>query len=465
MSRKIGIVLTGCTALFSAVLAGTPPAHAFLFWGRNEPSRAPAYPQYNEPAQPKKQTAKKPKVRALTPTEKKQDSGVVAQAKGKDLFVAVSIARQRLVLYADGHEIAQSPISSGTASHPTPTGIFSIIQKSRHHKSNLYSNAPMPYMQRLTWSGVAMHQGVLPGYPASHGCVRLPEYFARQMWAMSKMGMRVVVTREPVVPSDFSHPALFKQKAKVVAEAPELVRVAQAATRTNDARPVETRPAIDANPPVKAPEFELTPEGVPIIEAAPVVTDAAPVAPPAAKADAPAAAPATTAEPAPSAAPVAPPAVAAAPPPVDAQGRPLRAGPVSVFISRREGKLYVRKQFAPVFETAITIEKPEQAIGTHLFTAISPNEDETFRWTAITMPGAPPADTRPTKQNPNPLKTDPALGVSSAHEALDRVKIPQEVSARISEMMSHGASVYVTDYGIGPETGLETDFIVWTRGR
>jgi hypothetical protein len=125
----------------------------------------------------------------------------------------------------------------------------------------------------------------------------------------------------------------------------------------------------------------------------------------------------------------------------------------------------VRKQFAPVFEAAITIERPEQPLGTHLFTAIAASDDDTFSWTAITMPGRPPADARPSKREPNAPKTDLDLMPSDAKGALDRVKIPAETAARISELMSAGASVYVTDYGVGPETGLETDFIVWTRGR
>ena len=86
--------------------------------------------------------------------------------------------------------------------------------------------------------------------------------------------------------------------------------------------------------------------------------------------------------------------------------RPLRAGPVSVFISRREGKLYVRKQFAPIFETAITIERPEQPLGTHLFTAVSAKDDDSFSWNVITMPGKPPADAKPSKREPNAPKTD-----------------------------------------------------------
>ena len=91
-------------------------------------------------------------------------------------------------------------------------GVFSIIQKHKLHHSNIYSGAPMPFMQRITWSGVAMHAGVLPGYPASHGCIRMPMAFAARMWNWTKMGARVVVTPGEITPASFSHPLLVEQK-------------------------------------------------------------------------------------------------------------------------------------------------------------------------------------------------------------------------------------------------------------
>ena len=88
---------------------------------------------------------------------------------------------------------AEAPISTGMPGHSTPMGVFSVIEKQRWHRSNIYSGAPMPYMQRITWSGVAMHEGVLPGYPASHGCIRMPGAFAIKLFAWSKRGARVIV--------------------------------------------------------------------------------------------------------------------------------------------------------------------------------------------------------------------------------------------------------------------------------
>ena len=119
------------------------------------------------------------------------------------LQIVVSTNTQRVKLYANGQEVAQAPVSTGTASHPTPMGLFSIIQKNRHHVSNLYG-AAMPYMQRITWSGSAMHQGPLPGYPASHGCIRLPVDFAAMLWKTTKLGARVVIAKDETRPVDIN---------------------------------------------------------------------------------------------------------------------------------------------------------------------------------------------------------------------------------------------------------------------
>ena len=94
------------------------------------------------------------------------------------LQLVVSIANQHVTLYNDGVKVAQAPVSTGVPGRPTPMGVFSVIEKDRYHHSNLYSNAPMPFMQRITWSGVAIHEGPLPGGPASHGCIRTTHDFA-----------------------------------------------------------------------------------------------------------------------------------------------------------------------------------------------------------------------------------------------------------------------------------------------
>src|ERR1700732_1601918 len=128
------------------------------------------------------------------------------------LIIAISIEKQTVKIYDDNGFFAEAPVSTGMKGHPTPMGVFSVIQKHKLHHSNIYSGAPMPYMQRITWSGVAMHAGVLPGYPASHGCIRMPMAFAVKMWGWTRMGARVVVTPGEMSPADFSHPLLMAQK-------------------------------------------------------------------------------------------------------------------------------------------------------------------------------------------------------------------------------------------------------------
>jgi len=105
----------------------------------------------------------------------------------------VNLETQRLILFRNGVPIAASTVSSGKTGHETPTGVFTILQKAQEHYSKTYNNAPMPNMQRLTWRGIALHAGNLPGYPASHGCVRLPMKFAEKLFALTKVGSKVVI--------------------------------------------------------------------------------------------------------------------------------------------------------------------------------------------------------------------------------------------------------------------------------
>lgn len=148
-------------------------------------------------------------VAAIAPAAAAGQSGKSPSAKGP-LTILVSLKAQRLHVYDQNGLVTSSPISSGTRSNPTPTGIFSILQKNRTHFSNLYDSAPMPNMQRLTWSGVALHAGHLPGYPASHGCIRLPHGFSRSLFSMTSLGTRVIVTDHLIEPVSFAHPQLWQ---------------------------------------------------------------------------------------------------------------------------------------------------------------------------------------------------------------------------------------------------------------
>jgi lipoprotein-anchoring transpeptidase ErfK/SrfK len=110
------------------------------------------------------------------------------------LWLVIDLSAQRAVLYRNGVPIAASTVSTGRRGRATPKGVFTILQKKVVHRSRTYDDAPMPYMQRLTWKGVAMHAGHLPGYPASHGCIRLPKGFAKRLYAVTKIGTPVMIT-------------------------------------------------------------------------------------------------------------------------------------------------------------------------------------------------------------------------------------------------------------------------------
>ncbi len=132
--------------------------------------------------------------------------------------IIISLSIQRAFVYRNGVPIGVSTISSGKPGHETPTGVFTILQKHITHKSNRYSNAPMPFMERLTWDGIAMHAGRLPGYPASHGCIRLPYAFAVLVYGATKLGLTVVVTDDPLIPEIAPAPEMFEPPATGIRE-------------------------------------------------------------------------------------------------------------------------------------------------------------------------------------------------------------------------------------------------------
>ena len=215
VSASSGALIRAAVLTVAVILAATTPADAALYYysdpgiyGYVERPQPPRRPQRVRRA-PKKEDTKlaKPAVHPQAP-----------------LVIAVSIGTQRVKLYDANGLFAEAPVSTGMPGHPTPMGVFSVIEKDRYHHSNIYSGAPMPFMQRITWGGVAMHAGVLPGYPASHGCIRMPNEFATKMWGWTKMGARVFVTPGEVpAPAPFSHPFLAAYKVApqpVVAEPP-----------------------------------------------------------------------------------------------------------------------------------------------------------------------------------------------------------------------------------------------------
>jgi lipoprotein-anchoring transpeptidase ErfK/SrfK len=585
------------------------------------------------------------KPRPHRPIERNPDK--VARVEGKitppqgQLLITVSIDKQRVTLFADGKMVTSSPVSTGTPGHPTPMGVFSIIQKRRHHFSNLYGSS-MPYMQRLTWSGVAMHQGPLPGRPASHGCVRLTNEFADFLWRTTRIGARVIITRDEVAPVEIAMPGVFARRQKT-AEFPvplqTLVKVADATgavpivlaqastartaeqptkimgeptartpeTRTEPkavaaeaapvvtidvgktvesaatavgavansvvlglSRPLTAQPAANAAAPEQSTKLMGEPQPVtasraapavpaPVVTAAPAPAQAAapvvaaaapvpaasapvtapvtasvplPVRPPQPKVERvaepavptiepaplnlefakpverPAAAPVQQAHPQPSKAPsvVEIPALAApAPimreinPPASPRqaSEPVRQAtettpaipatepvpsvrevkksnePVSIFVSRRDGKMYVRQRMAPLFDMPIAIKNPDQPIGTHVYTAMSVGADDTIRWTVVSLPSSakgvpetvgkkPDSSRKVATAGSKPVVLARAEAPADPRAAIARLDIPAEAAERIAEYLMPGSSLIISDNKVSGETGEYTDFIILT---
>ena len=505
-------------------------------------------------------------------------------------LVVVSIPKQRITVHGPGGFQTQSGVSSGMSGFPTPTGVFSVIQKNRYHRSNIYSGAPMPFMQRITWSGVAMHAGALPGYPASHGCIRLPMAFAAKMWNWTKMGARVIVTPGEMTPSSFSHPLLVAQKVvpqpvaadEPMSDAPAVksdkgadagstIKPAQSEaslelrstvghgspdrtplrerTHTADAsgampatnaavtmsdasssasrlpvsgdaaaevtsaeskpsqaataevKSVETGDSVKADDKVVEAKVETKPEDskpeVAKSEAAPVEAKSVDVKPDeertgtlkadAPKVDAPKVeAPKAAEKPAEPVKAIADtPAVApdakkdpSRLPGVEkaaAKPEPKRTGQIAVFVSRKDGKLYVRQNFTPLFDVPVTIAPSERMLGTHVFTTeVEKTDPNLLRWSVVSLPvtarnaALTEEDERAARRRKvaggAPAEAKPAPAPNSPAEALDRITVPPEAMARITEALTTGGSIVVSDHGINTgETGEGTDFIVPLR--
>src|SRR6187431_3113143 len=156
---------------------------------------------------------------------------IQTRSAGEPVMAIVSLRSQRITIFDANGWILRAPVSSGSKGRETPAGIFSVIQKVEEHYSNLYDDAFMPHMQRITWSGIALHGGVLPGRPASHGCIRLPFDFAAQLFDATTMGVRVIVAPTDVTPVELAHPLLFQPKPGAGAMAAARAAEAQEAAR------------------------------------------------------------------------------------------------------------------------------------------------------------------------------------------------------------------------------------------
>jgi L,D-transpeptidase catalytic domain len=465
------------------------------------------------------------------------------------LFAVISIADQRIAWYGGRGLVAQAPVSTGKRGHPTPTGVFAIVQKKRWHQSNIYSGAPMPFMQRITWSGIALHAGPLPGYPASHGCIRMPREFAQRIFGATRIGQRVVIAPRKVTPAEISHktlPVPLLMPVDDVGEARAIPAEATATIAENagqdgsdaigavrlTAAPAEVKrlnpedyagalkrdaseqvktAARDAKAAQRSAVMKLTETRVAARKLASAqaalksATDKlaaatrkaekaegeeevaqaaeAKAAAEAAVADAQQAADAAAAvkdmrqqelAEARLAADTAKAAGKAASVRLAEANRRLK--PLSVFISKKTGRLYVRQDFHKVFDAPVTISDPERPIGTHLYVGTGAAEDgASLTWMALSMPPEAAAESKSSRDGkgsragkaetaPPPADTA-ALPPETASGALDRIAIPEDTARRIAELSWVGASIIVSDHGISGETGDTTDFIILTRSR
>jgi hypothetical protein len=397
---------------------------------------------------------------------------------GEPIMAIVSIKTQQVTLYdADGW-ILRAPVSTGTTGRETPAGVFTVVEKNKDHRSNMYDDAEMPNMQRITWNGIALHGGPLPGYAASHGCVRMPYGFAEKLFDKTRIGMRVIISPNDAAAVEFSHPALLVPNAEAIAAAPAraemLVREAAEAARTADeakkaavtaAREAASRTAslrklerlkkrADAElasadkalGAAKTDEARARAEDLKqraVVKAADVGTQLD-----TAQADA---------RSKPTVAAVKDAAKAAAARKADAakaaSEAKLALEPVSVYISRATQKLYVRRNthkpapdgggevFDASIEVPVTIRNPEKGIGTHVFTAVA-HSDNGLRWTAVTIENA-----------------------DDAKSALDRITIPQDVLDRIAPTALPRSSIIVSDEPLSRETNYRTEFVAVLRNQ
>ncbi len=386
------------------------------------------------------------------------------------LQIIISVDQQKLHLYSDGVHVADAPVATGVPDHPTPLGIFSIIQKSRDHRSNIYSNAPMPFMERITWSGVALHEGFNLGHPASHGCIRMSHEFATRLWALTKLGVGVVIARPELRPEEISDPHLFVHREKPADAEPatSLAPAAPIPTAATAAKLLKTAETVEGDQTTDALRQHGANAGAvtPAVEAAgPAPTDMDQTTAPTDPAAADQAAAAAEEEEPDVPLPQAKPAEIAHP----------AKGPIAIFISRKEHRIYVRQDFAPLFDAPIAIERPDHPLGTHVFTAMNYADDgASFRWNVISLPGEQTRAGQPdflqrnghyVIMQPETARTRELISEAPAElpqRALARVQIPQDALDLISELMVPGSSLIISDQGLGEETGEGTNFIVVT---
>jgi hypothetical protein len=413
---------------------------------------------------------------------------VQTRSAGEPIMAIVSLRSQRITIYDAHGWILRAPVSSGQKGRETPAGIFSVIQKEAEHYSNLYDDAYMPHMQRITWSGIALHGGSLPGYPASHGCVRLPFDFAGRLFDETPLGLRVIVAPGDVTPIELAHPALFQSKpaasvmALVAARASEADQAARKLDQARLAIAVASRAAAQAVVPLRAAETQRLRAQAQLANAESALGAA--ISPEARERaeEAKAKAVAGLAERQEN--------LAEAKADLQAKQDSLRSAreaalaaesgrvmaaeaarqaarelePVSVLISRTTQRLYVRQAFEPLFDSPITILDADRTIGTHVFTAVEQTSgDASLRWSVVSLEHRDTVEPHGRLRGAGVRDEAGVTEPDSAKAALDRIVIPQDVLDRIPGMVPR-SSLIVTDESLSSETGKGTDFVVLLSG-
>jgi lipoprotein-anchoring transpeptidase ErfK/SrfK len=531
-------------------------------------------------------------------SSRRRTSSQIKREPVGDVMMLISLRRQRIQVYDKQGLVAQAPISSGRSGYRTPTGIFSILQKNKHHRSNLYNDAPMPNMQRLTWSGIALHAGALPGYPASHGCIRLPYSFSRWLFDKTEMHGRIIVSQDVLAtPQNLRHDKLFRglpeaysdgytqdaelapsgnvtlaaaeargdivtdakphlavgerqarstmpisadeeariarlkalrerevaKRIEVDAQLKEAQKVFDTALIKSDLTAEQLKDAIDALKEGKAElasrqkyakqiakdaakahkklkDFDKKYSGASLNQRADALFKLAQLE-----------------EALDQRALSLSDEVSAANHAVENQERRLaglessialakafdreskstlkskqaqldlakkadaiqtrrekhRAKPVSVFISGKTKRLYVRQALQPLFDVPVQIENPRKPLGTHLFTAIESDDgNASFAWNVVAMQSRPgkyvsersrqSSKSRKKRRAEQQAQTDGRAELL-ATSALERIDIPQDARDRIEYLMRPGSSLIISDHPISNETGPYTDFVILTR--
>ncbi|MBV9456659.1 MAG: L,D-transpeptidase [Bradyrhizobium sp.] len=389
---------------------------------------------------------------------------------GEPIMAIVSIKSQKVTFYDTEGWIYRAPVSTGTTGRETPAGVFALIEKDKDHHSSMYDDAWMPNMERITWNGIALHGGPLPGYAASHGCVRMPYDFAEKLFDKTEIGMRVIISPNDAEPVDFSDPKLFVPKADAIAAAPakaqaavrDAEQAAQAADEAKKLAATTAREAATLTASLKKLEGQKKIADTQLAYADKLVAAAKTEQAKAkaddlkqkaaakaadlqtqldtAKADTKVSAAAAAKDAAKEA------ATKKAETAKAATEAKLALEPVSVYISRATQKIYVRRNThkpAPdgggevfdSFESPVTIRDPDKPIGTHIFTAVA-KSDPGLRWTEVTIDSG-----------------------DNAKDALDRITIPQEVLDRIAPTAVPRSSIIISDEPLSAETNYRTEFV------